>query len=92
MSDTPQTSWVRDAAITYITEQYAEIFGVSLDDTSIIENNLKNMDDEDLKRELELLNGYYYQVEHIYTTGVSKVHAFIEWEERNTTTEPVFIL
>lgn len=91
MPDNTNTSWVREAAINYLVEQYAEIFWVSREDANIIENNLKNMDDEWLKKELEILNGYYHQVEQIYVSGTSKVHAFIEEEER-ITTEPAFIL
>ncbi len=90
MSDSTNTSGVREAAINYLTEQYAEIFWVSREDAIIIENNLQNMDDEGLKRELEILNGYYYNVSQEYSSGFREINKIAEEKERENTETVTF--
>lgn len=86
MSENTNTSWVREAAINYLVEQYAEIFWVSHEDVILIEKNLTNMDDEWLKSELEILNSYYYNVSQTYSSGLREVNKLTEEEERKMET------
>lgn len=82
MDQTTSTSGVRDEAINYLAEQFAEIFEASESDREIIKNNLEKMDDDGLRHELELLNEYYYNVRQAYSGGLSRLRELAEQEEK----------
>ena len=48
------------------------------------------MDDERLKRELEILNGYYYNVSQEYSSGFREINKIAEEKERENTETVTF--